>query len=81
MPGLRMDESVQQPAADHSACADAGSDRDIDEVIEAGSSTPEEFAQASAVRVSIEADGNVAGTPFESVRRGPYRPSPVSVSR
>ena len=32
--GLRMDQSVQQPAAGHSARSDAGADRDIHKVVQ-----------------------------------------------
>ena len=76
MARLGMDKTVQQPPAGHSACADAGADRDIDKVVESGCSAPEVFAQTGPVRVGIKADRHVAKCPRDrpdQVGIGPAR--------
>ena len=53
---FRMNQTVQRRAVHHRAAADAGSDGDVQDVVETARRSPSRFGQRRRVDVGIEGD-------------------------
>ena len=76
---LRMDEAVQELAADHPAAADPGADREVAEGVEPLGGAPAVLAERGGVDVGVERDRHAEPAARARARRR-CSPSPASAS-